>query len=131
MRRTLVSLAVLAAIALSGCGMNAAVLPQGCSAGSISAESAKDHDGQTVTVCYTVATVGAGRSNTTFINSHDPFKGYFVAVVFSAARSNVDSSVGGLSTLRGKVIEVNGRVQMYNGAPEIIVNSGNQIRVVR
>lgn len=117
-------------ILLSACGSSGAP-PAGCSAGSIGAESAKDHDGKTVTVCYVVATVGGGRSNTTFINSHDPYKGYFVAVVFNSARSQVDSSVGGLSTLPGRRIEVTGKVKLYNGAPEIIINNGNQIRVIK
>ena len=98
------------------------------------AEEAKDHVGEEATIEFVVAKVGfSKKSNTTYINSHDPHEGHFTAVVFSDALSNVEKALG-LSLrdgLAGKKVRIRGKIQLYKGSPEIIVEKSGQIEMVR
>lgn len=101
---------------------------------TFSAEEAKDHVGEEAAVEFVVARVGfSKKSNTTYINSHDPHEGHFTGVVFSDALSPVEQSLKLKlrEGLEGKRVRIRGRIQLYKGSPEIIVEKPGQIEVVK
>lgn len=100
---------------------------------AISSEQAKDHVGEEATVEFVVAKVGfSKKSGTHYINSHDPHEGYFAGVVFSDGLSKIEKSLG--LTLRegleGKKVRIRGKIQLYKGSTEIVVEKPEQISLV-
>jgi micrococcal nuclease len=62
-----------------------------------------------------------------FLDFHDPYQGYFVAVIFSSDVKNFPFPAD--SFYRNKEVRITGTIQLYQGAPEIIVHSPSQIEV--
>ena len=86
---------------------------------------AKDFVGKFVTVTGEVMQVRT-TDRVTHINLGKPYPYHdFTAVVF-ASRSNLFPA---LDKLPGKVIEVNGRVEDYNGKPQIVLQARTQLKV--
>jgi exonuclease VII large subunit len=96
-------------------------------AGAVPAAEAASHVGQSVTVEGTVSEVHTARSGkATFIDIGGSYPNEaFTAVIFERSMS----SVGDVSGLAGKTVDVTGTIQVYEGRPEIVVSSRDQIRV--
>jgi len=96
---------------------------------AIKPEDAARHVGETVVVQGMVAGVGhSQRSNTTFINFCKPYPDQcFAALIFSRARLLFEDP----QHWAGERILVAGKVNLYRGKPEIILEQPAQVRVVR
>jgi len=92
---------------------------------TIGPADAKSHVGQTAVVEAAVSDVRTARSGVTFIDmgGHYPDNG-FVAVIF------IDdiAKFPGVKGLQGKTVAVSGPVELYQGRPEIILRSAEQLR---
>jgi DNA/RNA endonuclease YhcR with UshA esterase domain len=80
---------------------------------------------QTVTVEGTVASVGVSRrSNTTFLNFGAAYPNQtFTTVIFSSAASEFPNP----KQWEGKRVRVTGKVRLYRGRPEIVLNEAAQL----
>jgi len=82
--------------------------------------------GQTKTVEGTI--VRAYRSaNAIFLDFHDPYQGYFMAVIFKSDWANFKFQPE--IFYKNKEVRVTGLIKTYQGSPEIIVSSPTQIEV--
>ena len=92
---------------------------------AISAEDAAAHDGSMVTVEGIAREVHVARNGrATFIDLDGVYPDQpFTAVVFEEDMP----TVGDVSDLEGKTVDVTGKVRMYHGKPEIIVSSRSQL----
>jgi DNA/RNA endonuclease YhcR with UshA esterase domain len=92
---------------------------------TITPADAKTHVGQTVTVEGAVGNIATGRSGTVFIDvgGRYPDNG-FAAVIFASDRSKFPD----LKTLDGKTVAITGTVSLYQGKPEIILKSADQMQ---
>jgi DNA/RNA endonuclease YhcR with UshA esterase domain len=93
---------------------------------TIAPAAAKDHVGEQVTVEGVVGEVHhAASGRATFIDIGGRYPNNpFAAVIFESDAgkfANVDA-------LDGKTIDVTGRIRLYRGAPEIILNDPGQIK---
>jgi DNA/RNA endonuclease YhcR with UshA esterase domain len=93
----------------------------------IPASDAASHVGRSVTVEGIVSEVHTARSGkATFIDIGGNYPDEaFTAVIFERSMSPV-GDVGGLA---GKTVDVTGTIQMYEGRPEIVVSSRDQIKI--
>jgi micrococcal nuclease len=96
----------------------------------ITATEAKEHFGETATVCGDV--VSARYANTskgepTFLNLDRPYPNQvFTVVIWGSNRSKFGAPE---ETLKGKRICVTGRITAYDGIPEIIAEDSQQIKL--
>jgi hypothetical protein len=92
---------------------------------TVSAADAGKHVGQTVTVQDVVTGVHTARSGkATFINMGGRYpNNAFTAVIFEQDRV----AVGDVEYLEGKTAAITGKVELYQGKPEIVVRSKGQI----
>jgi len=85
----------------------------------------KTHVGQPVTVEAAVSDVHTGRSGVTFIDMGGRYPdNAFVAVIFAADAAKFPN----LSALEGKTVNISGPVQLYQGKPEIVLKSADQVK---
>ena len=92
----------------------------------IPATEAKEHVGQQMTVSGKVAEVNK-RERLVRLNLDKAYpKEAFTAVIFSANTNNF----GDLEKLRGKHVEVVGKITDYRGHPQIILTSTNQLKLI-
>jgi len=83
--------------------------------------------GQTLTVEGTVAGVTVLRTGTTFLNFGAPYPNQtFTAVIFRSAASGFPNP----QQWEGKRVRVTGKVQLYRGKPEVILNETSQLVAV-
>jgi hypothetical protein len=96
------------------------------SQGTISPEQASSHEGTSATVEGTVNDVHTARSGrVTFIDMGGRYPdNAFTGVVFAGDMA----TVGDVSDLAGKTVDISGEVREYRGKPEIIISSRNQIK---
>lgn len=97
------------------------------------ATEAKAHVGSEITVEFVVAKVGQSKkSKNVYLNSQDPHEGHFVAVIFSPHVAKIEDALklNLRDQLKGKKIRVRGKVQMYKGAPEIVISRPEQLELV-
>jgi hypothetical protein len=87
---------------------------------------ASKYVGQYVTVEGTIVFT-KNSAGTIFLDFRMPYQGYFYAVIFSSASSSFHFSAVGFYL--NKEVRITGNIQLYNGSPEIIVNSPSQIEV--
>ncbi len=80
-----------------------------------------------MTVDGTVVSTFVSSKDNTFLDFNIPYQGYFYAVIFSNDLGNFNFSPA--SYYLNKEVRITGLVQIYNGSPEIIVNSPSQIEV--
>jgi hypothetical protein len=97
------------------------------SQGTISPEQASSHEGTSATVEGTVSDVHTARSGrVTFIDMGGSYpNNAFTGVVFASDMA----TVGDLSDLTGKTVDISGEVKEYRGKPEIIISSRSQIKM--
>jgi hypothetical protein len=98
----------------------------GSNANVISYTQAASYVGQAVTVEGTVVYTFVSKG-TIFLDFHYPYKGYFSAVIFASDAGNFKFSPA--SFYLNKEVRITGTIQLYQGDPEIIVNSPSQIEV--
>lgn len=109
-------LAAVLALSARGVGQNR-VVPDSLAA---------QYVGQAVTVEGTVVKVTfSRRSNTTFLNFGQPYPDQvFTAVVFRSAASQFPNP----QQWEGKRVRVTGRVRLYQGKPEIVLERPSQLQ---
>lgn len=91
----------------------------------IPAEKAPEHVGRTRCVTGKVLAIRQLPSGTTFLNFCENYRLCpFTVVVFRGDLRHV----GDVRQLRGQVIEVQGKIQEYDGRPEIILRHPRQLR---
>ena len=115
-------LILLCAIVIYSCNM--------WSQNTVSADSLAYYEGQFIRVCATVTGthVSTGKSETTFINFGEPFpNNSFSLVIFHKDAETF--SYKPAEFLKNKNICITGRVKMFKGKPEIIINNEKQIRI--
>lgn len=88
---------------------------------------ASNYVGQSVTVEGTIVYTFSSDTSTTFLDFHNPYQGYFYAVIFVGDLSNFRFQPS--SFYLNKDVRITGTIQLYNGVPEIIVRSPSQIEV--
>jgi DNA/RNA endonuclease YhcR with UshA esterase domain len=98
----------------------------GSDANVISYMDAASYVGQVKTVEGTIVYTYNSKG-TIFLDFHDPYKGYFSAVIFASDAGNFKFDAA--SFYRNKEVRVTGTIQLYQGDPEIVVNSPSQIEV--
>ncbi len=92
----------------------------------ISAAQAKDHLEETLVVTGKIAQVSI-RPNMVYLNLEKPYpESPFTGVIF-ADKTN---QFTGLEKLKGKQVELNGKITQYRDKPQIVLTSSNQIQVV-
>jgi hypothetical protein len=99
----------------------------GSSANVVSYLQAANYIGQSKTVEGTIVRTYVSSKGTVFLDFHDPYKGYFQVTIFSSDVKNFQFSPA--SFYLNKEVRVTGTIQLYEGAPEIIVHSPSQIEV--
>ena len=93
-------------------------------AATILAGQAANHIGETATVEGMATEIKVSRGGTTFIDIDGMYPSQtFTAVVFASDTA----SVGDLSGMQGRTVDVIGTIRLYRGKPEIIVKSRSQI----
>ena len=81
--------------------------------------------GQTVTVEAAVSDIHTGRAGATFINMGGSYPdNEFTAVIFASDLAKFP----GAKALKGKTVAVSGPVQLYQGKPEIILKTAEQLK---
>lgn len=95
----------------------------------LSATEAKDHVGETATVCGTVASTryaATTRGQPTFLNVDKPYPNQiFTVVIWGSNRGKFGSPE---TEFRGKRICVTGEIREYRGKPEIVADYPKQIK---
>jgi DNA/RNA endonuclease YhcR with UshA esterase domain len=100
------------------------VLP--AAAQTIGPSETKAYVGKPVTVQAAITDVHTARSGATFIDMGGAFPdNEFVAVIFADDAAKFPDA----SSLEGKTVTITGTVQMYQGKPEIVLKSANQLKM--
>ena len=96
----------------------------------LSPAEAKDHIGETASVCGSVTSTryaASTKGQPTFLNLDKPYSGQvFTVVIWGSNRSKFGTPE---TDYKGKRICVTGKIAEYRGVPEIIADDPNQIRV--
>lgn len=87
-------------------------------------EDAAGFIGEAMTVQGRIVKVGRS-SKAVFLNFHDPYQGYFSSVIFSNAWKNFAGTFE--DVYAGRCVRISGTIKEYQGAPEIVVGSPDQI----
>jgi micrococcal nuclease len=93
----------------------------------VSWTAASNYVGQYLTVEGTVVYTFVDSRGDTFLDFHNPYQGYFYAVIFASETGSFRCSPA--SFYLNKDVRVTGEISTYNGSPQIIVNSPSQIQV--
>lgn len=88
---------------------------------------ANNYVGQSKIVEGTIVYTYVSKSGNVFLDFHNPYKGYFYAVIFPSDTKNFNSAPA--SFYLNKEVRISGKIQLYNGDPEIIVNTPAEIEV--
>lgn len=105
------------------------IVPKGSLAGAIPSAQAKDHVGETATVCGKVvdARYQESGSHATFLNFDKPYPNQtFTAFVPAESRAKVGAPE---RDYKDKDTCVTGKIQDYEGKPEIIVTDPQQLKL--
>jgi len=95
--------------------------------GAIDHEDAAGFIGSQATVQGRV--VGVGRAKkAVFLNFHQPYAGYFSGVIFISAWKDFPGTFEDLYA--GRCVRLSGQIKEYQGAPEIIISSPEQVEVL-
>ncbi|WP_288929241.1 OB-fold nucleic acid binding domain-containing protein [uncultured Maritimibacter sp.] len=104
----------------------ALLMANGAVAETVAPRDAVENVGFTVTVEGVVSQVSISRKGTVYIN----FGGWYPNHVFQGVIFNDDArNFSNVRDLEGQTVTIRGRIKMYNGKPEIIVDSPSQIQV--
>ena len=93
----------------------------------ITSDNAKDFVGKVVTIRGEVSQVTTTRSNTTFINIDGKYPdNKFTLVIFKDDASKFPD----IKTWEGKIIEANGKVELYRDKPQIVLKEAQQMKII-
>jgi hypothetical protein len=96
-------------------------------AGAIPAEAAGDFlDTFQAVEFEVVKTRDTGR--VTFLNSHDPYQGHFYVAIFPTDYERYPGPP--VQYFRGKCIVVQGTIELYRGAPQMVLRGPEDVRIV-
>ncbi len=99
-------------------------------ADNITASEAKNHIGETATVCGEVASTryaASSRGQPTFINLNKPYPNQvFTVLIWGSDRAKFGNAE---AIYRGKSVCVTGTIKEYRGVPEIIANEPSQVKI--
>ena len=96
--------------------------------GVISYLDASNYIGQTKTVEGTIVrTFKYAQKDIIFLNFHDPYQGYFTAIIWSSDWNNFPFAPE--VYYKGKDVRVTGNIIEYKGTPEIVVRYPSQTEV--
>jgi DNA/RNA endonuclease YhcR with UshA esterase domain len=93
-------------------------------------DSVINYEGKTITVCSKVQStyVTKGEKKTTYLNFGQPYPNTtFTVVIFEADLPNFKYTPSDF--LKEKNVCITGKVKIYKGKPEIIVNKEDQIKI--
>jgi DNA/RNA endonuclease YhcR with UshA esterase domain len=97
---------------------------------TLSAAQAREHFGESATVCGQVASgryAGTSKGEPTFLNLDKAFPNHiFTVVIWGSNRSKFGTPE---NDYQGKRICVSGKISAYAGLPEIVVDEPSQIKV--
>ncbi len=94
----------------------------------ISYLDASNYIGQTKTVAGTIVrTFKYAQEDIIFLNFHDPYQGYFTAIIWSSDWNNFPFAPE--VYYKGKDVRVTGNIIEYKGTPEIVVRYPSQTEV--
>jgi DNA/RNA endonuclease YhcR with UshA esterase domain len=97
---------------------------------NMTAAEAKNHIGETATVCGEVASMryaASSRGQPTFINLDKPYPNQiFTVVIWGSDRAKFGEPE---NTYRDKSVCVTGRIREYRGVPEVVASGPGQIKV--
>jgi DNA/RNA endonuclease YhcR with UshA esterase domain len=92
----------------------------------ISATTAKDHVGAQAVVKGKIAEVNVGE-RIVRLNFEEPYpKNPFTAVIFPANTNKFPE----VEKLKGKTVEISGKIAQYRERPQIVLTSTNQVKVI-
>jgi DNA/RNA endonuclease YhcR with UshA esterase domain len=96
----------------------------------LSATEAKDHIGETATVCGNVVSTryaASTKGQPTFLNLDKPYPNQiFTVVIWGSKRSKFGAPE---TDYKGKRVCVNGRIAEYRGVPQIVADDPQQIKI--
>jgi DNA/RNA endonuclease YhcR with UshA esterase domain len=96
----------------------------------LSTAEAKNHIGETATVCGSVVSTryaSSTKGQPTFLNLDEPYpKQVFTILIWGESRSKFGTPE---SDYKGKKICITGKITEYRGVPEIVAESPKQIAV--
>ena len=96
----------------------------------LSAAEAKDHIGETATVCGTVASTrcaASSKGQPTFLNLDEPYpRQVFTILIWGSNRNKFGTPD---VDYRNKQVCVTGKITDYRGTPEIVADAPGQIRI--
>lgn len=96
--------------------------------GVISYLDADNYIGKTKTVEGTIVkTFKYTKGKIIFLNFHDPYQGYFTAIIWSSDWDNFPFAPE--DYYKGKEVRVTGEIIEYKGSPEIVVRDPSQIEI--
>lgn len=70
----------------------------------------------------------SSKGQPTFLDFHDPYQGYFTALIWGSDRPQFPPSPE--SYYLHRKIRVKGKIEIYDGAPEIVLRQSSQIWIV-
>ncbi len=92
------------------------------------ADDAMQHVGARGSIVFQVVrTHNSGQA--VFLNAHDPYDGYFYVVIFPDLWDKFPDPPE--TYFDGRCVVVEGKIGLYRGAPQIIVNDPEQIKIIR
>ena len=102
---------------------------------ALDTETLLAHEGEVRTVeGIVVGTYYAEKSKgkPTFLDFHDPYKGYFKAVIWEDDRDKFTQAFppNPETYFLNKKVRIKGLVETYEGVPEIVLNDSSQIWIV-
>jgi DNA/RNA endonuclease YhcR with UshA esterase domain len=111
-------------------GLATVLQAQAPGAHAITAAEAKNHIGETATVCGKVASTkyaASSRGQPTFINLDKPHPNQvFTVLIWGSDRTKFGEPE---ATYRGKSVCVTGKIKEFRGVPEVIAYEPSQIKV--
>jgi hypothetical protein len=88
---------------------------------------AGQHTGETVCISGRVLRVYTSRSESAFLDFCPNYRDCpFSSVIFASDRTKF----GDLNALNGREVEIQGRISVYNGRPEIVIHDPEQVHVL-
>jgi micrococcal nuclease len=106
-----------------------ASLPEGTN-GSEEICSAKDYVGQVTTLSGKVTDTTKSKTNTVFLNFGGLYPNHcFTAVIFSSDLGKFPENPQ--TYYKGKNVMVSGKIQLYEGKPEIVLEEASQIEIIQ
>lgn len=105
-------------------------VPRAGAAPTVAVEDAADHVGEYVTVVGRVANVFTSRPGNTFLNFGAAHPNQiFSATVFARYAEAFADEFDDLHDLEGKRVRITGKIRLYQGKPQIILESPSQLEV--